>query len=938
MRGQFKKIIGIFCCIALLFGMCYTIPVSAGAVNASVWNDFTYWFEEGDFYKGNALKKVEDTAGVPNNNQYFSYSSAENKFSRNKTGGWQNYNVAWMFTNETYETFALTFDVKFCVPTGLDPWVWIEFGKQELGKTTNADKADGATVTSVLSTGKDAANQNNKYAMYDQTIGGNGGWGNSYPGLDIDKTHQVRMIVDKAKNYYVIFIDGNRLGQKSLTAGYKSGYVGIGTGCGEITVSNIKIDSQNPAEMFEAYSPYSTANTNSYFLGNMTAAQYDQWIYTGNGMITRDNLAGTGALYSNETYNDDFVMTFDYSLGRAYANDVVTRGFDTLYVGFGATDKGEWLPTDKTLKNPSPTIIGIYNTGEVGYAPTGTGADGFLPNGSGKLFAKPDQLGARHTAKIVVKNKQITVYIDGKSQGARQMQNYAGGHIFIGCTKYTTAFSVPVIYSTAISEQQENTFVSYSTNVSAGVYKPAEFEQDSTLSKNWYSDENGMIHKGSSDKCSVLYLKNTSAYNQNIRITVPYKTTVKTGNWGAFVGFGAPEQGADWYSGQNESGVNLVRIHTTGAVGYFPHSAAGDDGWVLREIKPTFDENEYENVHTLTLELKYGVCYVRLDDMYAGTHQLVNYNGGYIFLGAYNSDVAFGIPAVENITPVKRGSSSDTPYGKTALFVGDSISAGTGDLAAWANRLGYHFDMQTTNKSVGGMVVAIDSACGRDSILTRLESQIGTEYDYVIVEGGINDIMQNTNINASYCTKGDITTSYNPQDFDTSTFAGALEKIMYTATTQFGSARVGYVLTYKPIEKWIGNWETAEQYIAAAKAICEKWNVNYLNLWDDTELNTELHSNTEKYMADGLHLTDSGYDYIDAVIADWFKGLTVTEYAGYGHVNGDGVIDIRDLVAMKKLIGSNGSLASADLNKDKSVNSLDMTLMRKYLLGIIDKL
>ena len=90
-------------------------------------------------------------------------------------------------------------------------------------------------------------------------------------------------------------------------------------------------------------------------------------------------------------------------------------------------------------------------------------------------------------------------------------------------------------------------------------------------------------------------------------------------------------------------------------------------------------------------------------------------------------------------------------------------------------------------------------------------------------------------------------------------------------------------------------------------------------------------------MAYVLHLTDSGYDYIDAVIADWFIGLTVTEYAGYGHINGDSVIDIRDLVAMKKLIGNNGSLVSADLNKDKSVNSLDMTIMRKYLLGIIDK-
>ena len=40
---------------------------------------------------------------------------------------------------------------------------------------------------------------------------------------------------------------------------------------------------------------------------------------------------------------------------------------------------------------------------------------------------------------------------------------------------------------------------------------------------------------------------------------------------------------------------------------------------------------------------------------------------------------------------------------------------------------------------------------------------------------------------------------------------------------------------------------------------------------------------------------------------------------------------------MKKLIVNNGSLVSADVNKDKSVNSLDMTIMRKYLLGIIDK-
>lgn len=56
-----------------------------------------------------------------------------------------------------------------------------------------------------------------------------------------------------------------------------------------------------------------------------------------------------------------------------------------------------------------------------------------------------------------------------------------------------------------------------------------------------------------------------------------------------------------------------------------------------------------------------------------------------------------------------------------------------------------------------------------------------------------------------------------------------------------------------------------------------------------------------------------------------------------GDLNRDGVVDIRDLVRMKKLLASGESLPLyADFNNDGAVNSKDLAVMKKYLLGVIN--
>lgn len=83
---------------------------------------------------------------------------------------------------------------------------------------------------------------------------------------------------------------------------------------------------------------------------------------------------------------------------------------------------------------------------------------------------------------------------------------------------------------------------------------------------------------------------------------------------------------------------------------------------------------------------------------------------------------------------------------------------------------------------------------------------------------------------------------------------------------------------------------------------------------------------------------DNNGGIITKVQLDALKTIANGEFPEvyYGDANYDGLLDIRDLVCIKKLIINQQYTIGADCVEDESLNSDDLTQIRKWLLGIFD--
>lgn len=239
---------------------------------------------------------------------------------------------------------------------------------------------------------------------------------------------------------------------------------------------------------------------------------------------------------------------------------------------------------------------------------------------------------------------------------------------------------------------------------------------------------------------------------------------------------------------------------------------------------------------------------------------------------------------------------ADNPLsGKTALFVGDSIAAGWRDEAmngstygsgnGWAKRIGNTNNMNVANIAVAGASL---STIRDKRIITQIKSKQNSRYDYVILQGGFNDAMgtNEQRTKASAAPVGTMSSSYELGSFDIRTYAGALEELFYWTTKYFQGARIGYIITYAtPLSQYGGytaEWESMKRYWDMGKRICEKWGIDYLDLFEGKTQDGKSYSfdilkvNTNTYFpggSDSIHLNSAGYDVISPYIAEWMKTL-----------------------------------------------------------------
>ena len=249
-------------------------------------------------------------------------------------------------------------------------------------------------------------------------------------------------------------------------------------------------------------------------------------------------------------------------------------------------------------------------------------------------------------------------------------------------------------------------------------------------------------------------------------------------------------------------------------------------------------------------------------------------------------------------------------YGKSVLFAGDSITNAVKDpkkpYYGWAGRIGTTNNMDWKNAGISSATIstALPTSYPENRVVNQLEQ--GRAYDYVILHGGMNDSIAMTEI-------GEMCDSYNLEDFDISTFSGAMDELIYTAKQKYPNAIIGYIVNYAtPNSTWGGYSNNNKVYFDRAKEICKKWDIPYIDLYEGGIEEDGVYKSysydilevtSGKNMYDGLsteiHIGSRGYDIISPYIQKWME--EISRYSNEGTDFSKRDIEVEMVEAFKEI-------------------------------------
>lgn len=224
---------------------------------------------------------------------------------------------------------------------------------------------------------------------------------------------------------------------------------------------------------------------------------------------------------------------------------------------------------------------------------------------------------------------------------------------------------------------------------------------------------------------------------------------------------------------------------------------------------------------------------------------------------------------VESTSPLKD---------KKMLFMGDSISYGSGDGVspfrtgrAWAGRIADRTGAIVTNASVSGAKASFVSGDDKAKWLyTQFNSNKNKEFDIIVMHGGVNDARHNRKVGEILDTD-DATKLNKAMD----TYAGGLQWLFYNVKKEQPNAKLFFIANHRLDGHSTGNAKNMSPYFDMAKQLCEKYGIIFIDLYNNKELNDKLETTTTKYLPDTLHLNAAGYEIITPYIIDALEaGLT----------------------------------------------------------------
>ena len=197
------------------------------------------------------------------------------------------------------------------------------------------------------------------------------------------------------------------------------------------------------------------------------------------------------------------------------------------------------------------------------------------------------------------------------------------------------------------------------------------------------------------------------------------------------------------------------------------------------------------------------------------------------------------------MTDVKRSMRSDNPLnGKHIVFLGSSVTYGAASNGvSFVDFLAEKMGCRVTKEAVSGTTLVDDAP---DSYICRMKKlNPEMKVDLFVCQLSTNDATQMKEL-------GEACRTYDMDDFDTLTVAGAIEYIIAYARK-----------TWKcPVAFYTSPRYDSARYAAMVgllQTIRRKWDIVLIDLWNDSVFNDITAGQRSRYMADPIHPTREGY-------------------------------------------------------------------------------
>lgn len=200
----------------------------------------------------------------------------------------------------------------------------------------------------------------------------------------------------------------------------------------------------------------------------------------------------------------------------------------------------------------------------------------------------------------------------------------------------------------------------------------------------------------------------------------------------------------------------------------------------------------------------------------------------------------YGEYSLKNTTTVENSPIKD----KTVIFLGSSVTYGYGSIGvSFADFLEKTDGIIAIKEAVSGTTLVDIKENSYVSRMKTIDKNI--KADAFVCQLSTNDATKEMPL-------GEISESYDINDFDTQTIAGAIEYIIAYAKGTWNCPVVFYTQAKYDSDHYA-------KMVDLLLEIQKKWDITVIDFWNDTEINNITEEQRKIYLIDHIHPTKAGY-------------------------------------------------------------------------------